>query len=148
MKAQSALIAFLIALILILVILIPAYYLLLNYSKPSVKSPDFAEIAQNQINGGSVLIYFNSSPFNSQIIVFRGNSNFTLTGVFSIYYGKIVNITNYVTADSSHLPLPLVYNFSISSVSKYFWNTTLIIQLQAYNVTVFATLYPNETAIS
>jgi len=164
-RGQSALIAFLIAIILILLVLVPLYYLIVDYSNPSVKSTNFAQVIKNQINGGSVLIFFNSTPTsNITLLVLSGNGNFTLKSVYAVYQGIFVNITNYIYAVKitpisktfiGPLPKPLIYNFTAYNVITLsngvkipVWNTTLILQINAYNQTVFATIYPNSTAFS
>ena len=165
-RGQSALIAFLIAIILILLILIPLYYLITDYSKPTVKPTDFAQVIKNQINGGSVLIFFNSTANSPNITldVLSGNSNFTLVNIYATYHGIFVNISKYVYAVKitptsktfiGPLPKPLIYNFTTYSVITLsngveipIWNTTLVLEINAYNQTVFATVYPNSTAFS
>ncbi|WP_369611134.1 hypothetical protein [Sulfurisphaera javensis] len=170
-KGQSTLIAFLLALLLIALILIPTYYLLLSYSKPSVKVSNFALIAKNQINGGSVSIFYYDAPGkdkgNITLLLFSGNGNFTLTSVYTIYNGSIINITKEVEAiiikptgnvPIGTLPQPLIYNFTTEStisttinnrnVLISVWQSILILQIEAYNQTIFVTLYPNETALS
>lgn len=166
MRGQSSIIAFLLAILLIVLVLIPIYYLLLDYSKPSVKPVDFARIAKNQINGGSVLIFFNStipSKGNSTLLVLKSNGNFTLSGVFAMYNGTFINITKYIEAvvikptgvtSIGTLPQPLVYNFTFYgqvTINKNvipLWNSSLILQIKAYNQTIFATVLPNETAFT
>jgi len=162
---QSALIAFLIAIILILLVLVPLYYLITNYSKPTAKPTNFAQIIKNQINGGSVLIFFNStSNSNITLLTFSGNGNFTLKDVYAVYQGIFVNITKYIYAIKitptsktfiGPLPQPIIYNYTayntitLSNGMKIpVWNTTLILEINAYNQTVFATIYPNSTAFS
>jgi len=164
-KGQSSLIAFLIAIILILLILIPTYYLITDVSKPSAKPIDFAQVIKNQINGGSVLIFFNStanSP-NITLLVLSGNANFTLADVYVVYHGIFVNITKYVYAVKitptsktiiGPLPKPIIYDFTaystitLQGVEIPIWNATLILEINAYNQTVFATVYPNSAAFS
>jgi len=165
-KGQASLIAFIIAIILILLVVISTYYLINDLSKPSVKPIDFAQIIKNQINGGSVLIFFNSTA-NSQnvtLVVLSGNANFTLANVYAVYNGMFVNVSKYVYAVKitptsriivGPLPKPITYNFTAYSVITLpggmkipIWNTTLILEIRAYNQTVFATAYPNSAAFS
>jgi len=164
-RGQSALIAFLIAIILILLLLVPLYYLITDYSKPTAKPTDFAQVIKNQINGGSVLIFFNSTDnSNITLVTLNGNGNFTLESVYATYKGIFMNITKYIytvknTPTSKTfigpLPQPLLYNFTVynnitlsTGVKIPIWNTTLILEINAYNQTVFATIYPNSTAFS
>mgnify|MGYP001772586935 CR=1 FL=1 len=164
-RGQSALIAFLIAIILILLVLVPLYYLIVNYSKPTVKLANFAQVIKNQINGGSVLIFFSSNAnSNITLVVLSGNGNFTLKSVYAVYQGIFVNITKYIYAIKitpasktfiGTLPQPLIYNFTAyntitlsNGVKVPVWTTTLILEINAYNQTVFATIYPNSTAFS
>lgn len=153
MKAQSEYIGFIFALIIILILLIPLMFYLIDVSAPSAKPIDYQTVANLQINGGSVLVYYNSSnnPKYNFIIVYRPNANFTLDAVYYIYKGEIVNITKDVYAVNQlkqkigKLPQPLVYNFTIpTSVYTY----PLILQITAYNTTTFALLQPNETAVA
>ncbi|MEM1645854.1 MAG: hypothetical protein QXL96_08320 [Ignisphaera sp.] len=165
--AQSSFIAYLIAVVLIVVILFSVYYVITDISKPSVKTLDFVQIAKNQINGGSVYIFFNSTPpskaQNITILVISGNGNFTLRCVYAVYGGSFINITKYVYAAKitpnsrviiGPLPKPITYNFTSFSIIKIgnmnipIWNTTLVLQINAYNQTIFATMYPNSTAFS
>lgn len=164
-RGQSSLIAFLITIILILIVLVPLYYLIVDYSKPTVKPANFAQIIKNQINGGSVLIFFNSTAnSNITLVTLSGNGNFTLRGVYAVYQGNFTNITKYIYAVKitptsktfiGPLPQPLIYNFTAYNVITLsngvkipIWNTTLILEINAYNQTVFATIYPNSTAFS
>jgi len=111
-------------------------------------------VAENQINGGTIIIYFNSTPTHSYLIVPKAISYAKMVGVFSLNKGQILNITSQVNAIKftpngyqivGNLPSPLIYNFTLPN---NVWNTTLILQLTYYNVTIFATIYPNETAFS
>jgi hypothetical protein len=158
MKAQSEFIAFLIALILIVLIVIPLFYVVLDYSKPASRQLNFQQVLQRQVNGGSILILFNSTPTSSSLVVLRGNANYTVNQVFYENGGVWYNITNSVMAtvfsngvnqvvtkngNPLRLPLPLIYNFSLPG---YVWKYTVVVQLSGYNVSIFATLLPNETA--
>ena len=153
MKAQSEYIGFIFALIIILILLIPLMFYLIDVSAPSAKPIDYQTVANLQINGGSVLVYYNSSnnPKYNFIIVYRPNANFTLDAVYYIYKGEIVNITkdvyavNQLKQEIGKLPQPLVYNFTIPT-SAYTY--PLILQITAYNTTTFALLQPNETAVA
>ncbi|MEM0305059.1 MAG: hypothetical protein QW685_08545 [Saccharolobus sp.] len=62
MKAQSSFLGFLIAIVIIVLILIPTFLLILDYSKPSAKPYDLSQVIKRQINGGAIVIYFNSTP--------------------------------------------------------------------------------------
>mgnify|MGYP001773180282 CR=1 FL=1 len=156
MRAQSTFVGFIIALLIVALILVPTFLLILDYSKPQAKPFDLASIAKEQINGGSVFIYFNSTPSKSYLIVPKPVNYTKLVGVYSINKGQLLNITSLVQAvkftptgvtvvGNLTKPYPLVYNFTLP---KRAWNTTLILQLAFYNVTVFATVYPNETAFT
>jgi len=79
--------------IIIVLILVPLFYILNNYSVPSAKQLDYVQVLKNQINGGGILIFFNSTYpksssssvwANSTLIVLKGNGNYTLTGVYYI----------------------------------------------------------------
>jgi len=151
MKAQSEYLGFIIAIIVIILILIPLFLILSDYSVPSAKRLDYATIVGNQLNGGAIIIFFNSTPSKSFLMVYRGNANYTLSAVYYDHKGIWYNITSLVNATikvngvqkTVFLPAPLVYNFTLPS---RVWNYTLVLQLEAYNVTVFATVFPNETA--
>ncbi|MCI2414742.1 MAG: hypothetical protein MPF33_05780 [Candidatus Aramenus sp.] len=148
MRGQSEFPAFIIVIIIILVLVLPLLYILSNYSVPSEKNLDYVSIVDNQINGGSVLIFFKSTPYNSCIEVLRGNGNFTLSAVFYTKDGVWYNITSEVHAVNKQmvgLPEPLIYNFTLP---EYVWNYTIVLQIEAYNVTVFAMAYPNESAFT
>jgi len=153
LRAQSEYVAFLIAIILIVAVLVPLFLLLSNYSVPGAKPVNYQTIAKEQINGGSVLIFFNSTPSKSCLYVVHGNQNFVLQAVYYTKGGIWYNITKYVEAVTTvngatqtyPLPAPLTYNFTLP---KYVWNYTLLLQIEAYNVTVFASVYPNETAFA
>ncbi|MEM0362464.1 MAG: hypothetical protein QXH75_01415 [Sulfolobaceae archaeon] len=159
MKAQSSFLGFLIAIVIIVLILIPTFLLILDYSKPSAKPYDLSQVIKRQINGGAIVIYFNSTPpsLSKPMLIVPKPINYTyLTAVYSIYNGQIINITTLVQVVKIKVPFsqvignltkptPLVYNFTLPSK---FWNTTLILQLNYYNTTIFATVYPNETAFS
>lgn len=161
-RGQSTLIAFLLALLIIVLILIPTYYLILNYSVPEEKVSNFVLVAQNQLNGGNVNssalldIYYNASlnKGNVTIVVYTPNKNFTLSAVYVIYNGQIINITKEVEAikqqSPKSLPQPLIYNFTIPSAINNIQvdKSILILQLELYNQTIFATLYPYEIAFS
>ncbi|AHC51886.1 hypothetical protein SUSAZ_07985 [Sulfolobus acidocaldarius SUSAZ] len=155
MRAISDYIGFVIALVILVVLLIPLFLVLTNYSSPSTQQINYYPIISNQVNGGSVPIYYNATPNGPTIIVFKQSGNYTLFGVYYLNGGKIYNITQEVnviiisssgkvTNTGKTLPVALVYNFTIP---KQYWNYTLILQLQAYQTTVYATLYPNTTAL-
>jgi hypothetical protein len=152
-KAQSEYVAFLIAMILIVAVLVPLFLILSNYSVPEVKPVNYQTIAKEQIIGGSVLVFFNSTPSKPFLYVAHGNQNFVLQAVYYTKGGIWYNITNHVKAVTTvngapqtyPLPVPLIYNFILPS---YVWNYTLLLQIEAYNVTVFASVYPNETAFA
>ena len=154
MRAQSTFVGFIIALLIIVLVLVPTFLLIFDYSKPTAKALDLARIGKDQVNGGSVSIYFSSTPSKSYLIVPKPVNYTNLVGVYSINKGQLLNITNLVQAvtftptgvtviGNLTKPYPLVYNFTLP---KRAWNTTLVLQLSFYNVTVFATVYPNETA--
>jgi len=164
-KAQSEYIGFIIAIIIIVLILVPLFYILNNYSVPSAKQLDYVQVLKNQINGGGILIFFNSTYpksssssvwANSTLIVLKGNGNYTLTGVYYMKGSVIYNVTSGVIPfiiasgqaqplNGKHLPQPLIYNFSLPA---YVWNSPVVLQINGYNVTVFAQVYPNETAFT
>ncbi|QKQ99081.1 hypothetical protein GWK48_00530 [Metallosphaera tengchongensis] len=148
MKGQSEFITFLIAVILIIVVIIPLFLFMINVSEPSVKSLDTTSVLQRQINGGSILLFYNASPSKPELLVLRGGGNYTLDAVYFLGKGPWVNISSSVRPIQSaqqHIPLPLTYNFSLP---EYVWNETILVQISGYNVSVFATLLPNETAFS
>ncbi len=110
--------------------------------------------------GVSVLIFFNSTPppssssnskhYTSFIEVLRGNGNFILSAVFYANDSVWYNITSQVRPlingiPQGRLPQPLLYNFTLPN---YVWNYTIVLQIEAYNVTVFAAIYPNELAFT
>ncbi|MCH1771257.1 MULTISPECIES: hypothetical protein [Metallosphaera] len=144
MKAQSEFIAFIIAIILIVVILVPLAFLVLDFSKPSAQQVDEISVLRRQIDGGSILLFFNSTPSKSTLLTIRGGSNYTLEGIFYDYHGQWINISNQITSPHT-VPAPLIYNFTLPS---YVWNRTLLLEISGYNVSVFATVLPNETAFA
>jgi len=153
MKAQSEYIGLIIIVIIIVIILVPLYLLLMNYQVPSAKKYDYAGVIHKQVNGGGILVFFNSTPTKTPyLIVLKGNSNYTLTAVYYDYKGMWHNITSAVEAVKftvstpqtiGGLPQPLIYNFSLP---QYVWNRTLVLEIEGVNTTVFATVIPNETA--
>ncbi|WP_338599124.1 hypothetical protein V6M85_09310 [Sulfolobus tengchongensis] len=151
MLGQSEYIGFIIAILIIIIILIPLFYILSNYSVPSVKNLNYNQVVVNQINGGSILLFFNSTPSKSSLIVIKGDQNYTLVGVFYANNGIWYNVTSLVNSTVVKvnkvvkLPAPLIYNFTLPA---RVWNYTLVVQLDAYNTTVFAEIYPNETAFA
>ena len=156
MEAQSTFVGFIIALLIVALILVPTFLLIFDYSKPTAKPFDVARIAKEQINGGSILIYFNSTPSKSYLIVSKPVNYTELVGVYMANNGQLLNITKLVQAvnftstgvivvGNLTKPYPLIYNFSLPTRA---WNMTLVLQLTLYNVTVFATVYPNETAFT
>ena len=156
MRAQSTFVGFIIALLIIAFILVPTFLLIFNYSKPTAKALDLARIGKDQVNGGPVFIYFNSTPTKSCLIVPKPVNYTKLAGVYFVDKGQLLNITDLVQVVVSTptgvvvvgnltKPYPLVYNFTLP---KRTWNTTVVLQLIYYNVTVFATIYPNETAFA
>ncbi|AGE71598.1 hypothetical protein [Sulfolobus acidocaldarius] len=155
MRAISDYIGFAIALIIIVVLLIPLFLVLTNYSSPSTQQINYYPIISNQVNGGGVPIYYNATPKGPTIMVFKQSGNYTLFGVYCLSNGKIYNITQSVgvitispsgkvTNTGKSLPVAMVYNFTVPA---QYWNYTLILQLKAYQTTVYATLYPNTTAL-
>ena len=156
MRAQSTFVGFIIALLIIAVVLVPTFLLILDYSKPTAKALDLARIGKDQVNGGPVFIYFNSTPSKPCLLVPNPVNYTKLAGVYFEDKGQLLNITNLVQAVKSTStgvavvgnltkPYPLIYNFTLP---KRAWNTTVVLQLIYYNVTVFATVYPNETAFT
>ncbi|MCG3109516.1 hypothetical protein L3N51_01809 [Metallosphaera sp. J1] len=143
MKAQSEFIAFIIAIILVVIILVPLAFLVLDFSKPSAQQVDEISVLRRQIDGGSILLFFNSTPTQSTLLTIRGGSNYTLDAVFYDYHGQWINISNQIASHS--LPAPLIHNFTLPS---YVWNRTLLLEISGYNVSVFATVLPNETAFA
>ncbi|EHP69617.1 hypothetical protein MetMK1DRAFT_00023880 [Metallosphaera yellowstonensis MK1] len=141
MKAQSDFIAFLVVIILVVVILIPIAFLVLTFSEPSARQPDFTTVLTRQVNGGSILLFFNSTPSKSTLIVLRGgNQNYTLDALFYDNHGIWDNISNVITPP---IPSPLIHNYTLPS---YVWNKTILVQVGGYNVSIFALILPNETA--
>lgn len=154
MKGQSEYIGFIILVILVIALLVPLYLLLNNYSVPSAVNYDYASIISKQVNGGALLIFFNSTSKNPYLEVLKGNANYTLTGVFYSNKGVLNNITNQVHAVKftvagpqfvGSLPKPLIYNFSLPRCA---WNYTIILQITGFNTTVFVTVFPNATAFT
>ncbi|WP_205835781.1 hypothetical protein [Metallosphaera hakonensis] len=150
MKAQSEFIAFIVAVILIVIILIPLAFLVLDFSKPSSQQLDEISVLRRQINGGSILLFFNSTPTKATLLTIKGGENYTLQGVFYDYHGNWVNITGKVSYTANGIstytfPAPLIYNFTLPA---YVWNRTLLVEISGYNVSVFATVLPNETAFA
>jgi len=155
MRAQSEYIGLIILVIIMVIILIPLYLLLINYPVPSAKKYDYADIIHKQVNGGGILIFFNSTPTKTPyLVVFKGNGNYTLKAVYYDKNGIWYNITSVVkavkfTASTPQiiggLPQPLIYNFSLP---QYVWNYALVLEIEGFNTTVFATVYPNETAFA
>jgi len=137
------------------IILIPLYLLLINYPVPSAKKYDYAGVIHKQVNGGGILIFFNSTPTGTPyLMVFKGNGNYTLTAVYYDKKGVWYNITSVVKAVKftvstpqtiGGLPQPLIYNFSLP---QYVWNYTLVLEIEGFNTTIFATIIPNETAFA
>ncbi|ABP95799.1 hypothetical protein HA72_1644 [Metallosphaera sedula] len=120
MKAQSEFIAFIIAIILIVVILVPLAFLVLDFSKPSAQQVDEISVLRRQIDGGSILLFFNSTPSKSTLLTIRGGSNYTLEGVFYDYHGQWINISNKITPSvpapsSTTSPSPLTYGTELFS---------------------------------
>ncbi|MCQ4343983.1 MAG: hypothetical protein NO117_03380 [Sulfolobales archaeon] len=155
MRAQSEYIGLITLVIIMVIILIPLYLLLINYPVPSAKKYDYADIIHKQVNGGGILIFFNSTPTSTPyLLVLKGNGNYTLTAVYYNKNGIWYNITSVVEAVKftvstpqtiGGLPQPLIYNFSLP---QYVWNYTLVLEIEGFNTTVFATVYPNETAFA
>ena len=156
MRAQSAFVGFIIALLVVALVLVPTFLLIFDYSKPTAKPFDLPRVAKEQINTGTVSVYFNSTPSKSYLIVPVPVNYTKLVGVYSINRGQLLNITSLVQAvkftptgvtvvGNLTKPYPLVYNFTLPTQA---WDTTLVLQLTFYNVTVFATVYPNQTAFT
>jgi len=155
MKAQSEYIGLITLVIIMVIILIPLYLLLINYPVPSAKKYDYAGIIHKQVNGGGILIFFNSTPTKTPyLLVLKGNGNYTLTAVYYNKNGIWYNITPVVEAVKftvstpqtiGGLPQPLIYNFSLP---QYVWNYTLVLEIEGFNTTIFATVFPNETAFA
>jgi hypothetical protein len=152
-RAQSEYIGFIFALIIVVALLIPLMFYLVDVSSPSSKPINYQTVANLQIEGGNVIVFYNSSynPKYNLILVYRGSQNFVLTGVYYVYQGKILNITKEVQAINQQgqavggIPKPLTYNFTVPEVA---YNSPLILQISAYNTTVFVEVPPNETAIA
>ncbi|BCU67869.1 hypothetical protein HS7_13060 [Sulfolobales archaeon HS-7] len=154
MRGQSNFIVYIFALVIVVLLLIPMFFYLTDISSLSEKQLDLGSIVREQVNGGGVVIYFNSSnkQLYSSILVYRGDSNFTLVNV---YYtngsGVWFNITNDVCVEgqfhltTNKLPQPLIYNFSITTKS---FNYPLVLMIRAYNQTEFVQVLPNETAVA
>jgi len=171
-KGITSLIAFLIAILIIALILIPLYFLIIGYSNPQYKGnqennfPSY--FPSYQVNSEEVIIYFNSNYYKSSstsyLNVSQPNPNYVLKAVYAIYNGTFVNVTSVVKPAPSHqpnvppppssLPSELIYNFtfhdvySVNNIEIPLWNSTLILQIEAYNQTTFLTALPNETAIA
>ncbi|WP_221286640.1 hypothetical protein [Stygiolobus caldivivus] len=153
MKAQSEYVGFIFALIIVVALLIPLMFYLLDISSPSSKPINYQTVANQQVNGGTVIVYYNTSanPKYNQVIVYKSDPYFELTGVYYIYQGNIVNITKQIQAVNSQgrtvgsLPKAVIYNFTVPAEA---FNYPLILQVSAYNSTTFVLLPPNETAIA
>ena len=152
-RAQSEYIGFIFALIIVVALLIPLLFYLVDVSSPSSKPINYQTVANLQIEGGNVIVFYNSSynPKYNLILVYKGSQNFVLTGVYYMYHGKILNITKEVQAINQQgqvvggIPMSLTYNFTVPEVA---YNSPLILQISAYNTTVFVEVPPNETAIA
>ena len=152
-RAQSEYIGFIFALIIIVALLVPLMFYLLDVSSPSSKPINYQTVANLQIGGSNVIVFYNSSynPKYNLILVYKGSQNFVLTGVYYMYQGKILNITKEVQAIDQQgqavggIPKPLTYNFTVPEVA---YDLPLILQISAYNTTVFVEVPPNETAIA
>jgi len=160
-KGISSLIAFLIAILIIVLILVPLYFLIIGYSNPQYKVSENNNFPSYQANSEEVTIYFNSRYYKSYSTSFlnisQPNPNYVLSAVYALYNSTFVNVTSVVkTASSSpsSLPSKMIYNFSfpdvysVNNIQIPLWNSTLILQIEAYNQTTFLTIFPNETAIA
>jgi len=166
-KGITSLIAFLIAILIIVLIFIPLYFLITGYSNPQYKGNIENNFPSYQINSGQVIIYFASTYYKSSstscLISNETNPNYVLKSVYVIYNGTFANVTSAirvvpprqpgVPAPPPNLPSKMIYNFTlpdvytIKNVKIPLWNSTLILQIEAYNQTIFLTALPNETAI-
>jgi hypothetical protein len=145
MKAQSEYIGFIIAIILIVIVVIPLFFLLNNYSEPSAKNYNYCTVIENKINGNGIIIYFNASPSKPELVIYRGCSSYYLSGVYYENNGIWYNVTSCISYNGKKLPLPLIYNLTLPT---QVWKYPLTLQIEAYNDTVFAIVYPNQTAFA
>ncbi|MQL56149.1 hypothetical protein [Acidianus ambivalens] len=145
MKAQSEYIGFIIAIILIVIVIIPLFFLLNNYDVPSVKTYNYCTVIEDKINGNGIIIYFNASPSKPELVIYRGCSSYYLSGVYYENNGIWYNITSCISYNGKKLPLPLIYNLTLPT---QVWKYPLSLQIEAYNDTVFAIVYPNQTAFT
>mgnify|MGYP001772518452 CR=1 FL=1 len=168
-KGITSLVAFLIAILIIVLILVPLYFLIIGYSNPQYKGNLENNFPSYQVSSEEVTIYFASSYYKSSstsyLNVSQPNPNYVLKAVYVIYNGTFVNVTSVVKpvpssqpdvpAPPPSLPAKLIYNFTfpdvyspIKNIEIPLWNSTLILQIEAYNQTTFLTALPNETAIA
>ncbi len=137
-KAQSNLIAFLIAMVVILVIVLALFFNISNVSSPGQDNINYHSIISQQVNGGAVLIYYNSTlpPY---LKVFNTTSGYSLEAVYANEGGvwMEVNSTSFPLQDGLKVYLP-------STVA----DDEVSIELYAYNVTQFAFASPNSTVVS
>jgi hypothetical protein len=146
-KGISEYLGFLLAVIIIIVVLIPLLFLMSDLNSPGEKPQNQQGVINKQINGGGVLIYFNSSV-SPQLLVLGKYYNYTLTEVFvNNGSGVWYNITKLVVTirGNYHLPLQLIYNFSLPRSA---FNSQLTLHIIGLNTSVLISILPNETAVA
>jgi len=137
-KAQSNLIAFLIAMVVIVLFIFGIFFAISSVPQNDVHVLNYHSSIQQQVNGGAVDIYFNASSSPS-LVVFNTTSGYKLLSVYANEGGEWVNLNIEPTLlqPGEVIPLP-----SYSSQDE------LTLELEAYNTTSFALADPNSTVIS
>jgi hypothetical protein len=146
-KALADYLGVIIIVLIIIIAIIPLYFFFTTITSQSNKPTNLAQIVSQQISGGGILIYYNSTQ-NPIIFINPPNANYTLLQVYYQYRGLWVNITSSVTAlgnSNVKLPAQLKYNFSLPNTA---FNNPLLLVVKAYNVTKFVYLLPNASAIT
>ncbi|AWR94245.1 hypothetical protein [Acidianus brierleyi] len=148
MRALSDFLAFIIILLIIVGAVIPLF-LYLNSIYPQSSNIDYSKLISNEVNGGTVLIYYNASPTKPEIEILKPNSNYTLISVF-IQTSVYVNISKNIYGNSKALPLPLIYNFTMpNTIGKMpIYEMPILLEIRAFNTTNFIYMLPNETGIA
>lgn len=145
MRSLSEYFAFIVIILIIIVLLFPIFYYILSISSPGAKQGNFQEVINNQINGGSVLIFYNDTNiYKPQIDVIRPNGNLTIIGAF---YENVnwIPMTLYYKGQPVNFPVQLIYNFSMDkSIPPH----PVLLEIAGYNTTTFVLILPNETAIA
>ncbi|BBG22851.1 hypothetical protein [Sulfuracidifex tepidarius] len=137
-KAQANLIAFLIAIVVILIFVFGIFFAISNVSSPAQHNLDYHSVIQQQVNGGAVLIYYNatSNPF---LYVVNSTSGYKLEAVYANEGGVWVQVYNTPTPLSPKEKIYLPAQVAGDEVS---------LLLFAYNTTQFAFATPNSTVVS